>query len=323
MNENPKELKTTLKKYKYTYKSLNPSSDDSLENILPKNHSLTTSNFSLINVVSTSQKPPEDLPNQHVYISTKQHQYRLERVPDKEVLDDFEDIIRSIKNSKFCTIFIGVLWISLFISMFVYAQILWGKSLETCKDDIIICLKEMKMKFFTILQYIALFGFIHFLIFILSFFVKSQFVKYFGISLSVMGFGFRAWNSQGFSAEDHSLANIVISFSVIVVGFLLIGLISLTIKIFKKKFFYGIAWLSFFILLGQYIYWERVVNSCVHLNDSLDDRVKYSEEGGMCKWFQPKRCWAYTIDGIFKPLYFGKDTCEKIDTTDLSHHYQV
>lgn len=170
------------------------------------------------------------------------------------------------------------------------------------------------------MKYIVLFGFIHFYVFIHSFLLKARYLKIPGILISVSSFGYRAITSKGFSAEDHSLGNVVISGITIFLSFLIFLWIVFTIKLFKKKIITGSIWLIFFVLICYYFYWEKVLNSCVHLNDSLDPRVKYSEEGKMCKWFQPKICPAYSIDGLFKVFYIGKDTCEKVDTTDLTYH---
>lgn len=247
----------------------------------------------------------------------------IRRVEDKEVIDEIKECCKEMMSSTFLRILFRVfflIWISGFI---IYAQVLWYKSLETCKDDIIICLKEMQMKFFTILKFIFLFGLLHFLVVVQSLMLRDKFLQYTGTIIGVGSYLFRAFTSKGISAEDHSFANIMLSFLAIFVATMILLWFIATLEFFKKRAVYGFLWIIGFTAFIYYIYWNRVLNSCVHLNDSLDDRVRYSEQGPECKWFKPKICWHYTIDGIFKPLYYGKDTCEKADTTDLFDHKRM
>jgi hypothetical protein len=44
----------------------------------------------------------------------------------------------------------------------------------------------------------------------------------------------------------------------------------------------------------------------------------YNETGEECKTQKGSICWNYVFDGIFKPIYWGHSTCDKVeDNLDL------
>lgn len=221
---------------------------------------------------------------------------------------------KSIFNIIFKILYL--FWIGILIS---YAQLIWQKSLETCNSDLILCLKGLKIKFVTILKYILVYGFIHFYIFTHSFILKTKFLKYTGISISVLSFGIRLFGSHGISAEDHSFGNVVIASLVIITSALIFACLISTVKIFLRNFLLGILWIFGFCLLLYFIYWVKVIRSCENLNISLDPRVEYSDEGKECKWFKPKVCWHYAVDGIFRPFYIGRSSCKTVKSNLLEH----
>jgi hypothetical protein len=81
---------------------------------------------------------------------------------------------------------------------------------------------------------------------------------------------------------------------------------------------YLVTW----VFIWYYIYWVRVARSCEHLYDSIHPDVKYSEAGGECRWVKGQVCWDYTIEGGFKPLFWGKDKCEDV-VDDFTQHKRM
>jgi len=58
------------------------------------------------------------------------------------------------------------------------------------------------------------------------------------------------------------------------------------------------------------------------VNDSLIHSDRYSEAGGECNWIKSKICWNYTIDGLFTPIQWGRETCDKFED-DLTEHKKI
>lgn len=160
---------------------------------------------------------------------------------------------------------------------------------------------------------------IHFIIFISAFWAKPKPLKYVGIALAVSSFGYRWLTSHGFSDFDHSKANVQLC------GMIFTVMLVVTIWTFS-------AWKSWKVskgCLGIYlavwftiwfsIYWTKIARSCVHLQDSIHPDVKYSEEGGECKWVKAKVCWDYTFEGAMSPLFWGQDKCSNIEDNLTMH----
>lgn len=152
---------------------------------------------------------------------------------------------------------------------------------------------------------------IHFFIFLTALWVKLKPLKCLGLLMAISSFAYRWVTSHGFSTFDHSKANVQ-TCSVIFFGMATITVwIYLAYKSYRKsaRFFWG--YLTFWITFWFLVYYSRIARSCNHLQDSIHPNVKYSEEGGECKWVKSKICWDYVIEGAFKPLFWGHMKCSQ------------
>lgn len=195
------------------------------------------------------------------------------------------------------------------------SQIVWEKSLLACDYDIIVCIKWLKEKFLSVIWEIVFYSLVHYYIFLHGFFHPIPYIRATGISLATLSFCYRYLTSHGLSQIDHSKANVQLAGIIMVIFAMITFSFWVTAKIFKKKGVkIGSAWLSFWAILLLIVYYERVIRSCDHLEDSLVESVKYTDSEGDCKWEKGKVCWHYTIDGIFRPFFWGRDDCTKMNT---------
>lgn len=213
--------------------------------------------------------------------------------------------------------------LTIWLVLFGLSQIAWEKSLLGCEYDIVVCIKWLRGKFVKIILYVVFFTTVHFYIFIHSLYLKNKIVKSIGLFMVVASFGYRYMTSQGFDAEDHSQANLSLCVMVLIALTVIFLWWFFAIKAVKSKdpkFKYGyfVFWTLFWLLIYDF----RVRRSCRHLQDSLDPRVKYTNKGDFCRWEHGKICWHFTIDGIFKPLYWGRNDCRTI-STDLEEHKKM
>ena len=204
--------------------------------------------------------------------------------------------------------------------MIVLAQYLWLWSLEGCEYDIIVCIKWLRGKFAKIIFLVLAYTTIHFVILLNSIFTKKFWLKILGLTMSIVSIGYRFLVSKGFSQTDHSKAN----FTLAVIMFILLTTIFswffLTFHfVFSKQKWKKWAWFGGWLFFWFLIYDLRIRRSCRHLQDSMDPGIKYSNIGNECRWEHASVCWHYTIDGIFQPLFWGRDDCAKI-STDLDEH---
>jgi hypothetical protein len=91
---------------------------------------------------------------------------------------------------------------------------------------------------------------------------------------------------------------------------------SLGEKLMKRKGF--MVWIGSWVTFWFLVYWTRIATSCSEINRGLMSNQAYSEEGGECKWERGNVCWHYTIEGIFRPFYWGREQCTDF-TDDLDH----
>jgi hypothetical protein len=137
-----------------------------------------------------------------------------------------------------------------------------------------------------------------------------MYLRYIGIALSTVSYGYRWWTSNGFSTVDHSKANVQICTFFFFCMLMIFAWFYYLFKFFRISKLKGSAYLGGWFAFWFSIYYWRFARSCDHLNDSLVPEVKYSNAGGECHWERGSICWHYTIDGIFKPLYWGRTKCE-------------
>lgn len=207
--------------------------------------------------------------------------------------------------------------------IFGLSQIAWQKSLLGCQFDIVVCIKWLRGKFVKIILYVVAYTLVHFYIFVHALFHRKKFLKISGLLMSTISFSYRWLTSDGFDAEDHSKANftlclVTLIFICMFFFWWFVAIKAIKSKNKKFKFGYFIFWIFFWFM----VYDLRVRRSCRHLQDSLDPRVKYSNKGDECRWERGKICWHFTIDGIFQPLFWGRDDCSKI-STDLDEHRKM
>lgn len=172
---------------------------------------------------------------------------------------------------------------------------------------------------FVLIKMVFYYCCIHFFIFLSALMVKQKPLKYLGMLMAISSFGFRWMTSHGFSALDHSKANV----QVCGIIFLFMSSFSIWIylayKSYKKSAGCLVGYFTFWVLFWISLYYARVARSCDHLQDSLHPDVKYSEEGGECKWVKGKVCWDYTIEGAFKPLFWGHTECSQQEDNLTMH----
>lgn len=181
--------------------------------------------------------------------------------------------------------------------------------------------------------------------------MKVCYVKWTGLSLASLSYGYRLKTSKGFGNVDHSQANMMIS-EVILIAMTLIwafwwvtfnlwflnrkrrkgysranqvqgsniprSKLSKFIQFSKDKKWF-LVWLSAWVAFYGSIYYVRIVSSCKEINRGLMSNNGYSNEGGECKWARGKICWHYTIEGIFRPFYWGREKCTDFKD-DISLH---
>lgn len=209
-----------------------------------------------------------------------------------------------------CNFFVPILTFIVWASMITWSQLIWEKSLVTCNYDIIVCLKWLKDKFFDVIGYILLYTLLHSLVLITAILSSFPWLKYSGIALASVSFFYRIWTSNGFSTVDHSKANVQICLFFFLCMMLMFVWFYWLFRLMGKNRKYGTIYLAFWFTLWGGIYYSRFARSCDHLQDALSPDVKYSENGGECKWVKGSVCWHYTIEGLFKIFYWGRTTCE-------------
>ena len=205
--------------------------------------------------------------------------------------------------------------------LILLAQILWNYSLVSCEYDIVVCIKWLRGKFVPIILYVLGYTMIHFYVLIHSLLVKSKRMKVLGLFLSIGSFFYRYSVSEGFSNLDHSKANMTICLMILVLASVLLGWFVaayLLYRVEKTKFWFW-AYIGFWVGFGVFLWNARVRKSCEHLQDSLDPAVKYSDAGPECTWVKAPICWHFVIEGIFRPLFWGRDDCAAIPT-DMNDH---
>ena len=214
------------------------------------------------------------------------------------------------------------------IFLLVYSQIAWTYSLIGCEYDIILCIIWLRTKFVKIIFWVVVYASIHFGIIVNAFFIKSLKMKIFGLATTFLSLLYRYSSSKGFSPTDYSQANFTLCCAVLIFLVVIFFWWYFTIKWFleakhrakRKKIsiwgaFWTTAWLYFLI--------TRIFSSCSHLQDSFDRGSTYSNLDGDCKWSKGNICWHYTVDGIFRPLYWwGRGDCANFPT-DLSLHKRM
>lgn len=95
--------------------------------------------------------------------------------------------------------------------MIVLANFLFENSLTACNYDVIVCIKWLRSKMIFIVLQVFVFALIHFMMVIVSLFEESKYIKWTGLSLSIVSYGYRIQTSKGFGNVDHSQANMMIS----------------------------------------------------------------------------------------------------------------
>jgi len=234
-----------------------------------------------------------------------------EYVPGPEVL-----LIKKLCGDYVCPVCVLIIWAFFMIG----AQYSWNMSLIGCEYDIIVCIKWLRGKFVKIILYVLLYTTCHFVIFIHALFTKNRILKYTGFTLSVGSLFYRYMVSKGFTQTDHSQANFTLA--VIIMIFMTALFLWFFISfyfLFKKEKKGAYIWFGAWVFIWFMIYDLRIRRSCRHLQDSMDPEIKYTNKGNECRWIHSTICWHYTIDGIFQPLFWGRDDCKKI-STDLDEH---
>ena len=187
---------------------------------------------------------------------------------------------------------------------------------KICKKDVIYCLKNSQGDYIEAFLYTLIFSLCHFFILIHALFSRFRVLKYIGLLTASTSLLFKWYFNDSAVEKDwadrgnYFLIKMWFLFFVVVFGYLWLTDKLYGIKVsFTPRRLPFIVWIvvtGFFILrslLGHSIW------SCQNLNDSLDPRNRYSTKGGECAWEFGNTCWAYVIEGVFRPVYWGRETC--------------
>lgn len=293
----------------------NPHETQTSRTVIPKSGSITKLQFE----PTISQTPIIEivpLKKTQNFTETKLH--------EKSSTKEFSDIENStaMRLVKYiCDEYIGPCILFIFwVLLFGLSQLAWTRSLLGCEYDIVVCIKWLRGKFVKIILYVFAYALVHFYILVHSIYHRKLFLKVTGLLMVFSSFGYRWFTSDGFDAEDHSQANFTLCIMMLIFFSVIFFWWFFALKSWKSnnvriKYGYFIFWLTFWLLVYDF----RVRRSCRHLQDSLDYRMEYNNKGLECRWEHGKICWHYTIDGIFRPLYWGRSDCTKIPT-DLEEH---
>jgi hypothetical protein len=85
------------------------------------------------------------------------------------------------------------------------------------------------------------------------------------MAMAVSSFGYRWMTSHGFSALDHSKANVQVCGMIFVVMSSLTIWFYLAYKSFKKSKGCLVGYLTFWVMFWFSVYWARIARSCDHL----------------------------------------------------------
>lgn len=266
---------------------------------------------------STQVNPPDEtghlLPDKQSTVFTPE---------EREV--SIEEMVEEIKKMFCYRFFFNFLLPCLLVAFWGFligvSQIIWEKTLLACDYDVIVCIKWLKKKFMTVIYEILAYALIHFYVFVHGIYHSKPYIRATGMSLALISFGYRYVTSHGFSAIDHSKANVQLAGFMMAFLFFIYFCFWVTVKMFKSSRKKGALWIFFWGSFWLILFYKRILKSCDHLQDSLDDDYRYSNSEGDCKWVKGDICWHYTIDGIFQPLFWGRDDCRKIETNLTMHH---
>lgn len=232
---------------------------------------------------------------------------------ESQLAEVAEEVTKRVTKHLTKTIFPYAI-ITFWLIILGVAQVLWEKTLLSCDEDMIACVKALKSEFNRLFIELAIYSVIHFYIFLHSLFISTKYIKRTGFGLSLVSYWYRYATSHGFSHVDHSKANVQVSQLIIIILTIISLSIFITYRIFKYKKERGYIWVGAWILIWLVFFYNRIFRSCVNLQDSLDERDKYNEDGGVCRWAKGKICWHYTIHGVFRPFYWGRNDCTKMKT---------
>ena len=107
--------------------------------------------------------------------------------------------------------------VSIFVVLVFIANLLFENSLTACNYDVIVCIKWLKSKMIPIIVQIVAFAFIHFAVAVASLYQRVCYVRWFGLFLVFVSYGYRIMTSKGFGNVDHSKANMMISEVILIV----------------------------------------------------------------------------------------------------------
>jgi hypothetical protein len=209
----------------------------------------------------------------------------------------------------------------IYVPLLSLALYQWYQSLSRCELDMALCVSILKKQAPTLMLHVAKFALINFILLHVALRQNDQVARNTGIGIVAGTYLYIFFTSNGFSKEDHSQVNMVLAFVV----FGLLNMLYATgyglIRVWKRSKLLLLGLVLSLMALASLFYQLRVVSSCNHLYDSLHPDYVYSETGSECKWLRPKICWHYAIQGVYKPLFWGRSECNQY-STDLSLHRQ-
>ena len=273
----------------------------------------------------------------------------IEKIKDPIVTQKCARLLRIIKSNSFIII--------LYIILIIVANILFKKSNDSCKLDIIFCVKWLQNNMTVFIIQIFFFTLIHLLVFFtaLKYCKNIKKAKWTGLIISISNYTYKTLSSHGYSESDHSKANILVSQTMMALIFIVFYSLTITYKLWRlkhkavqnykevanmdndvpspdvdltsvsknsntgsRKLFY--VWITFWITFWSLFLFYRVILSCSEVNSGLMGKNSYRETEGECKMQRGSVCWHYTFNGFFKPLYWGRMSCENVvDVLDYPH----
>lgn len=212
----------------------------------------------------------------------------------------------SLKTKLTIQPFLLGLWFVLYLFCFM----LWTYSNINCSGNIIKCMLRMQNYFVQIGFSVYLMAFSIFTIFVSSIWSRNSLSTYIGILSLLVYYSSIAVRSTGFTWEDHSQGNFII----LNIFLLYISISYIIFRIYQKIYYCNK--IAFRILAGVtviaiiYLYDKRILKSCSKFNDGLLPNYTLKKGNGECNWDEASICWHFVIYGMFRPLYWGRDTCK-------------
>jgi len=209
--------------------------------------------------------------------------------------------------------------LSAYVLVSCLAFSLWFSSLQGCEEDIIVCANKLAAAAAGLVAKVALFSLANFALLVFARSQEDPAARRLGFAVVASNYCYIYCTGDSFSQEDHSQLNMALAFVFLFLYLLLAAATACLARLWRRSRSRFFATLAVVAGLGFLFYLLRVAPSCSRFNESLHPAFSYSEAGSECRWKKSGICWHFVIAGVFKPLFWGRTSCEHVPT-DLSVH---